>query len=141
MSAVLTNIGEEWYAKHAGEGASVSVGLYNDSTDAASDTTDLGDLTTEPTGSAYARQSDTLTASNQNTNWGPVTSSKLTFDTSDSSQSVDAYFLTATFTSTEAGDGGNTEHIIATGLLSQSRNLSDVDQFEIEAGTAGFMVD
>lgn len=141
MSAVLTNIGEEWNAKNSGDGATLSVGLYNDSTDAAGDTTDLGDLTTEPAGSAYARQSDTFTAATNNNNWGPVTSSQLTYDTSDSSQSVDAYFITATFTSTEAGDGGDTEHIIATGLLSQTRDLSQIDELNLDAGSVGFMVD
>ena len=141
MSAVLTNIGEEWNAKNSGEGATLSVGLYNDSTDAAGDTTDLSDLTSEPSGSAYARQSDSFTADTQNSNWGPVTSSQLTFDVSDSSQTVDAYFITATFTSTEAGDGGDTEHIIATGLLSQSRDLSQIDTLNLSAGSIGFMVD
>lgn len=139
MSAVVTNIGEEWYSKYAGDGSSVNVGLYNDSTDAAGKTTDVGDLTTEPSGSAYARQAATLASYSESSDWGPVIDSQASFDVSDSSQDVDAWFLTATFTSEEVGDSGDTEHLIATGFLSQTRNLADLDGLNLEAQSVGFL--
>jgi len=39
---------------------SVDVSLFNDNTDALSDSSDIGDITTEPSGAAFARQTATL---------------------------------------------------------------------------------
>lgn len=42
---------------------SVNIGLFNDSTDSLSDGSDIGDITTEPSGGAYAAQSATFDGS------------------------------------------------------------------------------
>ena len=84
-------------------------------------------------------QSATLISYSESSDWGPVIDSQVSFNTSDSSQDVDSWFLTATFTSEEAGDSGDTEHLIATGALSQTRNLADLDGLNLGAESVGFL--
>lgn len=140
MSYILTDIGEEWYTETAINGSSVDVGLYNDSTDAVADTDDLP-LSTEPTGASYARQTDTVSVADISGNWGFQNDTLITFDTSDSSQTVDGAFMVINFDSDEAGDAGTpADHLIATAQLSQSRDLSQVDELEISAGELGVTV-
>lgn len=141
MSYILNDIGEELLMKNNMEGLSHDAGLYNDSTDAISDTDDLAAITTEPSGAAYARQTDTYSVSDISGNWGFDNDSKLTYDVSDSSQTVDGSFLVHNFASTDAGDGGTaTDHLIATAALSQSRDLSQIDTLEISSGGLGVTV-
>jgi hypothetical protein len=110
---------------------SVSVGLFNDSVDSLSDGSDIGDITTEPSGGSYAAQSASLDGSDfSNTDAGgdwQTTITDQTFDTSDSSQSVDAYYVSVTFTADDTGDGGDTEHLFWTGQLDQTYDLNSVD--------------
>lgn len=140
MSRILTDLGEEYTIKTNLDGVSLDVGLYNDGTDAITDTEDLADITTEPGGSAYARQTDTFTAADLSGDWGIDNDSQLSFDTSDSSQTVDSYFIVANFTAADTGDGSATDHLIITGALSQSRDLSQIDTLNISAGTVGVKV-
>lgn len=141
MSYILTDIGEEWYTETALNGSTVIVGLYNDTTDAIADADDLSAITTEPTGAAYARQSDTVTISKISGNWGFDNDTQLSFDVSDSSQTVDGAFMVVNFDSDETNDGGTaTDHLVATAQLSQSRDLSQVDTLNINAGELGVTV-
>ena len=143
MAAVLTNIGEEFNAKNSLEGT-FTVLLYNDSTDAASDTTDLSDITTEPTDGNYARQSTSFGAAKLSGDWGTANSAGFSFDLTGAVNTaggiVDAYAIIANFTSTEAGDSTATDHIISTGLLSQNRDLAQIDTLDIAADSVGFSV-
>ena len=139
MTTLLTNLGEEYVLETALNGVTLTVGTYNDATDAISDTSDLSAITTEPTGSAYARQSDTYSlVKNGSGNWQLDNDSQLTFDTSDSSQSVDSYFIVANFQADDTGDTAANDHLIATGALQQTRDLSQIDTHNIDAGSAGF---
>lgn len=140
MSFILTDLGEEWYAKTNVDGASLPTGLYNDGTDAISDTDDLAAISTEPSGAAYARQSAAVSAADLSGDWGFDNDAELSFDTSDSTQTVDGYFFVANFTASDTGDASATDHLIATGALSQSRNLSDIDTLKISAGGIGVKV-
>lgn len=135
MVNLLTNIGEEWYTENNVNGATVTVGLYNDTTDALGDTSTLASITTEPAGASYARQSSLVSTLQISGDFGFDNDSTLTFDTSDSSQTVDAAFFVVNFQSDSvAGDTTNQDHLVAAGDLSQSRNLSDIDTLEIAAG-------
>lgn len=141
MSYILNDIGEEWYTETAINGSTVIVGLYNDGTDAITDTDDLAAITTEPSGSNYARQSDTVTVADISGDWGFQNDNQITFNTSDSSQTVDGAFMVVNFDSDEAGDGGTaTDHLVATAQLSQSRDLSQVDELNISANELGVRV-
>lgn len=142
MVNLLTNIGEEWYTENNVNGATVIVGLYEDSTDQLGETSVLSDITTEPGGSNYARQSSAVTTLQISGNFGFDNDSQLSFDTSDSSQTVDAAFVVVNFQSdTVAGDAGANDHLVAAGDLSQSRNLSDIDTLNIAAGDLEITID
>jgi len=139
MSSVLTNYGEEWIQRAAMQDitpTSVECALYNDSTDALGEGADVTDINTEPAGSAYAKQSvtvpDNVTFSLDGSNNLQVDIDDQTYDTSDSSQTVDSYFLVVSFQATVVGsDGSPTDHLVLTGALSQSRDLSQIDNLQV----------
>jgi len=140
MSHILTDLGEEWTLETALEGVSVTIGLYNDGTDAIGDTDDLGAITTEPSDGNYARQSASLTLADESGDWAAETSSDVSFDTTDTTGTVDGYFIVANFTADDTGDSGANDHLVATGALSQDRDLSQIDTLTISAGSMGFSV-
>jgi len=95
MTQQLHNDGEIRVLTAGLQSRSVDIGLYNDSTDALADGAVYADITTEPSGSAYAAQSATGTNSislNGNSN-GEAVYADQTFDTSDSTQSVDSCYV------------------------------------------------
>lgn len=112
-------------------GKTFSIGLYNDTTDALSDTSDVGDITTEPTGSAYGRQDDLASNFTATLEAGDVqiAGSTLTYDVSDSTQAVDAAFVVVPFDSNlVSSDGGTTtDHLMFTVALDQEYDLSQFD--------------
>lgn len=114
--------------------ASVTIGLYNDTTDALAETNDLSDITTEPTGVSYARQSASLPAditfSQDGDNDIVIDFADQTYDTSDSSQAVDSYFIVVSFQANiVTADGVATDHLFFTGGLGEEINLSNWAQF------------
>lgn len=142
MVNLLTDIGEEWYTENNIDGATVTVGLYNDSTDGLGEGSTLGDISTEPTGSNYTSQSGTVATAQLGGNFGIDNDTELSFDTSDSSQTVDAAYIQVNFQSdTVAGDSSATDHLIAAGDLSQSRDLSSVTTLNIPAGDLQVTID
>ena len=140
MTTQLHDTGEEailddFFEQSLSKPASVDIGLYNDATDALADSSDVGNITTEPAGSAYARQSasfGTTDFTNQDNSgdWETIIADQ-TFDTSDSSQNVDAYFVVINFTSDDTGDTSATDHLLFTGSLDQEYNLNDIDSFTL----------
>lgn len=144
MAYIVTDLGEEFTFETDYQGSSVSldVGLYNDGTDSISDSNDLSDITTEPGNSNYARQSDTFNPSDLSGDWGVDNDNKLTFDFSDqsTSETVDSWFLVANFQADDTGDGSANDHLIATGGLSQSRDIGSIDTLEISAGGVGYKI-
>lgn len=137
MSYILTDIGEEWYAETAIDGATVTFGLYNDGTDSISDGDDLSTITTEPSDGNYVRQSNAVTLSKINGDWGFSNSAQVIFDTQNTTGTVDGAFMVVNFASDETGDSSANDHLIATGQLSQSRDLSQVDEFQISTNEIG----
>jgi len=108
---------------------SVDILLYNDSTDSIADGDNLTDVTTEPGGSAYSRQSINLDGSavtiQENVNGNvEFVLGNATFDVSDSSNTVNAYGIVANFDATLLSEGVNGDNLIATGNLDTSQDLS-----------------
>lgn len=135
MVDLITNVGEEYFYENNSNGETAIVGLYNDTTDALGEGDNLAAITTEPSGSAYSRQTDTVTTRNSSGSFGIDNDSQISFDTSDSSQTVDAAFIAINFQSdTVAGDGAASDNLVAAGDLSQSRDLSSIDTLNISAG-------
>ncbi len=133
MVNLLTDLGEEYWNKNNLEGVSIDIGLYNDSTDTITESDDLSAITTEPSGSSYARQTDTFSTADISGDWGIQNDSSISFDVSDSTQTVDAFFLVITFTADDTGDSGDNDHLVACGDLTQSRDLSQIDYLDADA--------
>jgi len=141
---LTTDWGEEWYTDNNVDGATVTVGLYNDSTDAASETFDVAAVTSEPSGSAYARQSTTVSTGTSGGEYGLISDSQVSFDVSDSSQTIDAAFAIVSFQSGRAGDGSATDHVIFVDGLSATYDLSSSsspDTININAGDLSLLSD
>jgi len=112
-------------------GKTFDIGLYNDSTDTLSDSSDIGAITTEPSGSAYARQQDSAGDFTASLSGGDVemAGTTQTFDVSDSSQTVDSALAVVNYASdVVTSDGGTaTDHLFYTNALDQSYDLSQFD--------------
>lgn len=135
MPNFITNIGEEWFVEAALNGESVDVGLFNNSTDSLSDTSTLSDITTEPGGGAYSRQSTAVSTLAIGSDFGFDNDSQLQFDVSDSSNTVDHVFVVVNFQSDGvAGDGSATDHLVGIAALTQSRDISGLSTLTISAG-------
>lgn len=146
MAQNLTvNIGEEYLVDESPNGSTHTVGLYNDATDQFSETSDIGDETTEPTNTNYARQSTTVTTQQLSGNYGYNNDSLLSFDFSDQSTSevVDTALDITNFESSVAGDasGSPADHLIGNPALSQDRDIGSIDTLEIAAGDLTVTVD
>lgn len=142
MAHILTDLGEEWTVKNNLDTATVAVGLYNDSADAISDTDDVAAITSEPSDGNYVRQTAVnVSASDIGGDWGIDNDNTITFDMTDTTGTVDSYFFVVNFDADDTNDGGTaTDHLVLTGALSQSYDLSNLDTLEISAGSAGVTV-
>lgn len=135
MVNVITDVGEEFVYETNTNGQTVDVGLYDDSTDSIGEADNLAAITTEPSGSSYTRQTDTVTTGLFSGEFGIDNDTELSFDVSDSSRTVDALFIVANFQSDSvAGDASSTDNLIAAGDLSQTRDLSSIDTLTVPAG-------
>jgi len=135
MANELTNVGEEFLVENAANGATVTVLLFNNTTDALTEADNLAQITTEPTGAAYARQATAVATLQISGDFGFDNDSQLSFDVSDSSVTVDHAGFVVNFQSdTVAGDGAPTDNLIGFTALTQSRDLSQIDTLNIPAG-------
>jgi hypothetical protein len=141
--AELVDTGEEWYHKTDITGvASLNHGLYDDSTDSISDTNNLSDISTEPSGASYSRQDASISVRDISGDAGFDNDNQESFDLSDdSSGSVDSWFNLDNFQSDVMNAQGSAQdNLIATGDLSQSYSLGDVDTLDIDAQSMGVTV-
>jgi len=142
MANLLTNVGEEFIVENDANGQTIKVALYDQTTDSISDPDDLTSITTEPAGSAYARQSSPVTTRQIGSDFGFDNDSKIAFDTSDSSTTVDhAAFIVSFQSDSVSGDSSATDHLIGVAALSQSPDLSQIDTVEVAAGDLEVTID
>lgn len=135
MPALTTDYGEKYWTRQDVRGATWTFALYNQATDGLGEASDVGDITSEPTGASYARQTDTVAfiAFADGTH-GVDNDTTISFDTSDSSETVDhAAFI--------ADDINATARLIHIAPLNQSRNLSNFAEITIEPGLAAVSAD
>jgi len=107
--------------------------LYNDSTDNLSESSDIGDITSEPSEGNYTRQSLSFDSSDLSLNVDGSSNlqveGSVTFDTLDTGDTVDGYALVASFTSDVLNaETGSNDHIIASSTFGTTdlSNFSDV---------------
>jgi hypothetical protein len=101
--------------------------LYDDSVDDIQADGDIADITTRPTGSAYADQSidpSNYTLSFEAGRWG-VLGPDTEFDVSDSTRHVDSFGVADTFQA--SSDSSATQHLLLTGPLGDDIDLSARD--------------
>lgn len=115
--------------------SSIDIGLYSDTDDTLAETDDLGSITTEPVGASYSRQSATVpsdvTFSVDPNDDLVVEVDTQTWDTSDSTSSIDSYFVVINFQATVVtSDESATDHLFFTGSLGETINLSNWESFE-----------
>lgn len=138
MANLLTNVGEEWIVESNPDGATIIASVFNNGTDNVGEASDVADITSEPSGAGFARQSVTVTTKQISGNFGFDTDTEISFDVSDSTATVDhGLFIVSFVSDTVAGDGSTTEHLIGVDALSQSRDLSQIDTLKISAGDLG----
>lgn len=140
---LLVDLGEEYLIKNGLDGATVTVGLYDDGTDQLSDTSDLSAITTQPSNSNYSTVSVGVTATDLSGNWGVDNDALISFDFSDTTTSkiVDAAFVQISFQASDTGDTTANSHLIANPALSQDRDIGSIDTLEIAAGDLQITVD
>lgn len=140
-AALLNDLGEEYTVKNDLDALSADVGLYNDGTDSITDTEDLSDITTEPSNGNYARQTEAFSASDLSGDWGTDTDTDTVFDVTSTTGTVNDYFVEVNFQASDTSDGAGTDHLIVTGDLSTSYDLSNYTQLTLSAGGVGWTVD
>lgn len=141
-STGYTNVGEEWAQKLTfrtdtiTRDTSLEVLLYNDSTDALSDTSDIGDVTTEPADGNYTRQTVTLDGADvtlEISSGDLRATATVTFDVTNTTGTIDAWGVVNDFQSdiVNAETGANS-HLVATATLSGgSRDLTNYDSLDV----------
>jgi len=94
MTNQLQNDGELFTINNDLSGVTYDVGLYNDTTDALTDADGYAAITTEPAGAAYASQSQAIVTIQLDSNSdGQIVLDPVTFDVSDSTQTVDSVYV------------------------------------------------
>lgn len=138
------DVGEEWAHKFAfrqdliTRDTTVEVLLYDDSTDALTDASDVGDITTEPNDGNYVRQTFTLDSSDVTlsvVNGDLRAEATVTFDVEDTTGTVDASGTVADFQSdvVNAETAAN-PHLLYTATLDiGSVDLSQFTSLEVTA--------
>lgn len=142
----LHDKGEEAFIKDffvglSGKDTTLYVGLFHNATDDLSDGDDIGAISTEPQGSSYSRQPINIEGSGspepspvyRNGDWG-VDMPTVSFDLSDSSQAVDAYFFAMDFQAD--GETSANTHLIASGRIATEY---PADTSSIDIGGSGLV--
>jgi len=138
----LHDTGEE-YAMRFGLNDTITVGLFNRIQDTLSDGDDISDITTEPDGSNYSRQSSSFSpfdsANDFTDGWAVSNDSSMSFDVSGSTTTVDAFFISKTFQSQDKGDSSPEEHLIYTGLIQHPEDIQEesITKMKIENNSIG----
>lgn len=132
--------GEEAIYRHFFEGTldkppSLYLGLYNSSLDRLLESDTLDDITTEPEGSSYSRQTVGLNDNGFEVgktiqgNWFADGASVI-FDLTDSTGNVDSWFLVIEYERMQ--DSSVQQHIFATGQMGDAYDLSNVNLIEVQ---------
>lgn len=129
---ILVDLGEEQLVKNGLDADTLTVGVYNDTTDNLGDTNTVADITTEPTNTNYAAQTSIFSAVQIGGDWGVDNDTSLSFDFSDqtTSETVDAFYVS---------DGAGNLYFNA--AMTQSRDIGAIDSLDVAAGDIEITVD
>jgi len=136
------DVGEEWKQKVlyrqdliGSRDTTLTVGLYNDATDALSDSDDVGAITSEPTSGNYARQTlstDTTDLSlSVNASTNVQADGTVTFDVTDTGETVDGFFVLVAFQSDVVNaETSQNDHILISATFG-TEDLSQYSSFDV----------
>lgn len=134
MATYFHDTGEEFERKHiftneVSKPTSITVGLYDDSTDALAESDDVGAITTEPSDGNYTRLTYSFgttdfTSTQSSGDWQADMADK-DFDVTNTTGTVDSYFVVVSFASGSETSANN--HLYWTESLDQSYDLSQAD--------------
>lgn len=133
------NTGEEWSHKNdfrqdeITRDTSFEILLYNDGTDELDDSSDIGDITTEPDDGEYARQTQTLDSDDfpLSVADGDIrTETEVVFDTTDTTGEVDAYAVVVNFQSDVVNSETEANPHLLTSSAFDDGSSRDLGQFE-----------
>lgn len=134
-----TDFAEEWFSTRDVSGEEITFALYDQSSDSLGETSDEPDITTEPDGEDYTRQSDTVATAQIDgsgaTDFGWETQNLIEFLVEDATAEVDAVAMIVSFTSEITEDTEDTPHLIGFDNLDAGRvDLTDQESVQFEAG-------
>jgi len=130
MTRQLFDNGETFTLQNDLSGVTFEIGLYNDSTDSLTDSATYASITTEPTGAAYAAQTQSTTTIQLDGNSdGELVLDPVTFDVSDSSATVDSVYVR---------DNASGDLLFANDIGSQDLSTKDG---QLEVSNVGFTLD
>jgi hypothetical protein len=143
VSTGYTNVGEEWAQKFiyrqdtlGTRDTTLEILLYDDSSDSLSDSSDIGDVTTEPTSGNYARQTVNLDSSDLSislTNGDIRLQGTVTFDVTNTTESIDAFGGVISFQSDIVNaEGSQNAHLIFTADIGTSNLSNFTGNFEVQ---------
>lgn len=144
MARQLVNVGEEYTVENDISTNNLDIGVYDDSSgsngtgDAISDTNTLSSITTEPSDGNYSRQTENFAAADISGNWGVWTDSDTVFDMTNTTGTIDSWFVEYNWSSDEAGS--TSDHLLCTGALSQNYDLSNLTQLTVSANGVGWTI-
>lgn len=136
MAENITTVGAEFmikafYTTEATKPSSISVALYDDSTDALTESDDMSAVTTEPTDGNYARltyafgTTDFTSAQDSNNDWQAQFAEK-TYDLSNTTGYVDSFLIVVSFMA--GSESSANDHLYSFGpLLDSQGNQMTVD--------------
>jgi len=139
--------GEEWAQKCTYRqdllvrNTTVSVLLYNDSTNALADADDIAAITTEPTDGNYARQTLSLDATDLSlsVSGGNVQASgTVTFDVTNTTGTVDAYAVVVNYQSDVINsETGANDHLVTSAVIESSGiDLTNWEGLDVQVNVA-----
>ena len=128
---ILVDLGEEELMTNGFDGQTLTVGVYNDSTDGLDDTSTVSDITSEPTNANYAPQTSAFTIANLSGDFGVDNDTELSFDFSDiaTTEVVDAFFI-------EDGAG----NLYFNAAMTQDRDIGALDSLDVAPGDLQIVV-
>lgn len=141
MSNILVDTGEAWLIQKAftneiaSEAANLVIGLYNDATDTITDADDFAAITTEPTTGSYGEQTVALDSTaamsslQEGGDWR-IDIADQTFDVTNTTENVDSYYVTVQVEL--KGEAGASEHLLWTGSLGGTYDLSNYTSFTVQ---------
>lgn len=137
---LTTDIGEEYLVDQQPDGDTITYLLFDDSLDGITETDDLSAINNEADSTNdYARQSDTVSTAqlsgSGNGDYGYDNDNQVQFNVDSNTDTVDSVGYIANFTSSVAGDGSATDHLVAVDSFDAgSTDLTNISTVTYSAG-------